>query len=135
MKITKVIVTILTSAIALVAFRAPLSAARLTDHDKQFLAAYDKVHRALVADDLAGATKAAANLGPSGSELAKSKSLEEARAAFAKVSEEAAKLAAGQPGYYVMHCPMKNKDWVQTSDKVANPYGGAGMISCGEIKK
>ncbi|HEY8669198.1 MAG TPA: hypothetical protein VIL63_00020 [Terriglobales bacterium] len=135
MKITKFAVTILTSAMALVALTAPLSAAQLTDHDQEFLAAYEKVHHALVADDLAGATRVAADLGPTGSELAKSKSLEEARAAFAKVSDQAAKLAAGQPGYYVMHCPMKNKDWVQTSDKVANPYGGKGMISCGEIKK
>ena len=29
---------------------------------------------------------------------------------------------------------MLKKDWVQTSDKIANPYGGAGMITCGEIK-
>ncbi len=37
--------------------------------------------------------------------------------------------------YYVAHCPMKNKDWVQTSTTIANPYGGKEMISCGEIKK
>ena len=135
MKMTKKFaVTLITSAMALVAL-APLSAAQLTDNNKQFLAAYEKVHRALVADDLAGATKAAADLGPSGSELAKAKSLEEARAAFVKPSEEAAKLVVGQPGFYVMHCPMKNKDWIQTSDKVANPYGGPSMTSCGEIKK
>ncbi len=30
---------------------------------------------------------------------------------------------------------MKNKDWVQTFERVANPYGGKDMISCGEIKK
>ena len=136
MNIRKIAVIFPTSALALVTLFAPLlSGAQLTDRDKQFLSAYDKVHQALVADDLAGAKTGAANLGPSGSELAKSKSLEEARAAFVRPSEEAAKLAAGQPGYYVMHCPMKNKDWVQISDKVANPYGGPGMTSCGEIKK
>jgi len=135
MKTKTVAVTFFTSAMALVSLTAPLSAAQLTDPDKEFLAAYDKVHRALAGDDLASATKASANLGPSGAELTKTKSLDEARAAFAKLSDRATKLAADQPGYYVMHCPMEKKDWVQTSEKVANPYGGKAMISCGEIKK
>ena len=135
MNIKKFAVTAVTSAIALVALAVPLSAAPLTDQNKQFLAAYDKVHHALVADDLAGAKKAAAELGTSGAELSKSNSLDEARAAFSKLSDQAEKLAAGQSGYYVMHCPMKNKDWVQTSEKVENPYGGKEMLSCGEVKK
>ena len=70
--------TILMGALALASFTSPLSAAQLTDQNKQFLAAYDKVHHALVADDLAAATKAAGDLGPSGSDLAKSKTLDEA---------------------------------------------------------
>lgn len=135
MNLKQIAVTNVASAIALVALTVPLSAAQLTDQNKQFLAAYDKVHRALVADDLAGAKKAAAELSTSGAELAKSNSLDEARAAFSKLSEQAEKLAAGQSGYYVMHCPMKNKDWVQTSEKIENPYGGKEMLTCGEIKK
>ncbi len=122
-------------AIALVSFASPLAAAQLTDQNKQFLATYDKIHHALVADDLAGARKAAGDLGTSGNDLANSKSLDDARSAFAKLSAEAEKLAAGQSGYYVMHCPMKKSDWVQTSDKIANPYSGKEMLSCGEIKK
>ncbi len=118
-----------------IAFGVSLQAAALTDQDKQFLAAYGKAHEALVADDLAGAKKAGADLGPDGADLSKSKSLDEARAAFGKLSNKAVKLAAGQNGYYVAHCPMKNKDWVQTSTTIANPYGGKEMISCGEIKK
>ena len=135
MNIKKFAVTAVMSAIALVALAGPLSAAPLTDQNKQFLAAYDKVHRALIADDLPGAKKAATELGTVGAELAKSSSLDEARAAFSKLSEQAEKLAAGQSGYYVMHCPMKKKDWVQTSEKVENPYGGKEMLSCGELKK
>jgi len=135
MKIKQITVSIAVGALALVAPATPLSAAPLTDQNKQFLANYEKVHQALVADDLATAKKAAADLGAPGSDLAKSDSLEQARTAFEKLSGEAAKLAAGQSGYYVMHCPMKNKDWVQTSDKVANPYGGKEMVSCGEVKK
>jgi hypothetical protein len=135
MNMKKIAVITLGSAIALLALLSPLSAAPLTDQNKQFLAAYDKVHHALVADDLAGAKKAATDLGSSGTDLAKSTSLDQARAAFSKLSEEAEQIAAGQAGYYVMHCPMKNKDWVQTSEKVENPYGGKEMLSCGEVKK
>jgi hypothetical protein len=135
MNIKKFAVIAVTSAIALLALAGPLSAVPLTDQNKQFLAAYDRVHHALVADDLAGAKKAGAELGPSGAELVKSSSLDEARAAFSKLSDQAEQLAAGQSGYYVMHCPMKKKDWVQTSKKVENPYGGKEMLSCGEVKK
>jgi hypothetical protein len=86
------------SVVALVALDLPSNAAQLTDENKQFLAAYDKVHDALVADDLAGARKAAGDLGPQGSELANSKSLDEARNAFAKLSAEAAKMVTRQSG-------------------------------------
>ena len=120
---------------AAIAFAVSLQAAALSDQDRQFLTAYGKAHDALVADDLAGVQKAAADLGPDGAELSKSKSLDEARSAFGKLSDKAVKLAVGRPGYYVAHCPMKNKDWVQTSTTIANPYGGKEMISCGEIKK
>lgn len=123
------------SAVALVSLASSLNAAEVTDQNKQFLRTYDKVHHALLADDLAGAKKTAANLGASGVELTNGNSLDDARSAFAKVSIEAEKLAAGQSGYYVMHCPMKNADWVQTSAKVENPYGGKKMLSCGEVKK
>jgi hypothetical protein len=112
-----------------------LQAADLPSQDKQFLIAYDKAHDALVADDLTSAKKAVTDLGPDGADLTKSKSLDEARAAFGKLSDKAVKLAAKQSGYYVAHCPMNNKDWVQTSTTIANPYGGKEMISCGEIKK
>jgi hypothetical protein len=122
-------------ALGLIGLALSLQAADLSDQDKQFLTTYGKAHDALVADDLAGAKKAGADLGPDGADLSKSKSLDEARAAFGKLSDKAVKLAVGQSGYYVAHCPMKNKDWVQTSTTIANPYGGREMISCGEIKK
>ena len=122
-------------AFAFIGFAVSLQAAALSEQDKQFLTAYGKAHDALVADNLAGAKQAAVDLGPAGVDLSKSKSLDEARSAFGKLSDKAVKLADGQPGYYAAHCPMKNKDWVQTSTMIANPYGGKEMISCGEIKK
>ena len=108
-------------------------AAPLSDNDKQFLAGYEKVRAALAADDL-GAAKAI-DLGDDGVALAKSSSLKEARLAFEKLSDKAKKTAAGQSGYYVVNCPMLKKDWVQTSEKIGNPYYGKEMASCGEIKK
>jgi Cu(I)/Ag(I) efflux system membrane fusion protein len=112
-----------------------LLAADLPEADKQYLASYEKVRTALSSDDLALAKTAAAGLGDSGKDVAKSSSLEAARAGFGVVSEKAAKLAAGQSGYYVVHCPMANKDWVQTSKTISNPYFGKAMPDCGEIKK
>jgi hypothetical protein len=109
-------------------------AADLSPADKQFLAGYEKIHVALVADDLASAKSAAAALGTPGADLGNSKSLDEARASFSKLSDAAEKLAAGQPGYYVLHCGMVNKDWVQTSPQPANPYAGKDMAGCGEVK-
>jgi hypothetical protein len=107
----------------------------LSENDKQFLAAYEKVRSALAADDLGGAKASASDLRDDGVALAKGSSLKEARVAFEKLSEKAKKLAAGQSGYYIVNCPMLKKDWVQNSEKIANPYYGKEMASCGEIKK
>ncbi len=110
-------------------------AANLSDKDKQFLANYDKIQTALVADDLDGAKTAAVDLGDNGAELAKSSSLKDARVAFEKLSAQAKQLATGQSDYHVFHCPMLKKDWVQRSTTTANPYGGKEMVSCGEMQK
>jgi hypothetical protein len=119
-----------------VALSGPLvQAGPLSDADKQFLVRYEKVRSALSADDLAAAKTAAGDLGETGASLAKSSSLKDARAAFEKLSDTAKQLAAGQSGYYVVHCPMLQKDWVQTGEKIANPYYGKEMATCGEIKK
>jgi hypothetical protein len=135
MKIRKLAFTLSLSAFVLGLFAAPAYASQLTDQNKQFLAAYEKVHHALVADDFAAAKQAANNLGSEGAELSKSSSLKDARVAFEKLSVKAKQLAAGQPGYYVYHCPMVKKDWVQTSTTTANPYAGKDMVGCGEISK
>lgn len=126
--------TFAVSAAAL-ALAAPLSAAQLTDQNKQFFAGYDKVHTALAVDDLASAKSAAKDLGEGGGDLAKAKSLSDPRAAFGKLSDKTKSMVAGQSGYYVFHCPMLKKDWVQTSTTTANPYTGKDMAGCGEIQK
>ncbi len=134
MKIHK-LTTLLSAAIAFGLSASLGHAADLSDQDKKFLTGYEKIHIALAADDLAGAKAAAADLGDSGSDTGKADSLTDARAGFAKLSAHAKTVAAGQGGYHVAHCPMLNKDWVQTSTTIANPYGGKEMVSCGEIQK
>lgn len=67
--------------------------------------------------------------------MTKSQSLSDARTAFEKLSANAIKLAADQPGYHVFHCGMVNKDWVQTSEQASNPYLGKQMPGCGEMRK
>lgn len=41
--------------------------------------------------------------------------------------------------FYVMHCPMANDnqgaDWLQASKPLQNPYFGAMMLKCGEVKE
>lgn len=126
--------TILSLLLAGTAFSSLLIAS-LPPDDQEYLAGYEKIRAALVADDLAGAQKAAEALPNDGASLAKSESLEAARTEFATLSAKAEKLAGKQSGYYVVHCPMAKKDWVQTSEKIENPYYGKAMASCGELKK
>jgi len=121
--------------IAWIALGTGVAQASLSNSDKEFLTAYEKVRSALAADDLAGAKAAATELRDDGIAVAKSSSLKEARLAFEALSDKAKQLAAGQSGYYIVNCPMLKKDWVQNSEKIGNPYYGKEMGSCGEIKK
>jgi hypothetical protein len=130
-KLTK----LFSAAIAFVMIGSLGYAANLSDQDKKFLTSYEKIHVALAADDLASAKAAAMELGDHGSDIAKANSLKDARAGFEKISAHAKTIASGQSGYHVVHCPMLNKDWVQTSTTISNPYGGKEMVGCGEIQK
>ncbi|UJH89817.1 DUF3347 domain-containing protein [Antarcticibacterium sp. 1MA-6-2] len=47
------------------------------------------------------------------------------------------KLSSGE--LYVLHCPMSNSnrgaDWLSASPEIRNPYYGAAMLKCGEVKR
>jgi hypothetical protein len=107
---------------------APLDAPTLA-----FLAGYEKVRAALADDNLAAAQAAAAAL-DGAAPLAQARSIGEARKAFRVLSARAVALAAGQPGFYHLHCGMYpgGADWVQTVPEIANPYFGHRMLRCGE---
>ena len=132
---TQKLTTLFCAAIAFAAMQSLAQAANISDQDKKFLASYEKIRVALAADDLASAKAAATELGEQGSDIAKANSLKDARAGFEKISAHAKTMASGLSGYHVVHCPMLNKDWVQTSITISNPYGGKEMVGCGEIQK
>lgn len=135
----------------LAAFLCTITVATAADtkHPKT-LAQYETVRAGLAADDLAAARNGATGLVTAVREefadskpmidaaekLAASKSIEDARSAFGVISGEVIKVVQGQPGLFVMNCPMvKNGTWVQTISKIENPYMGKKMLECGEIVK
>jgi hypothetical protein len=97
------------------------------------------------ADALAIKT-AAASLGDPGAKivtaaetLSSAADLAAARAAFSALSDAVVAYSeqtktAGE-GVHTMFCPMANKQWMQKGEKVANPYYGKAMLTCGEKKK
>jgi len=75
-------------------------------------------------------------------QVANAEDIEKARKPFKPFSAHLINLAlAFQPvdkPLYVQHCPMaddfKGADWLSTEDNVMNPYYGASMLTCGEVK-
>lgn len=112
---------------------APISGP-LTEADQQFLAAYERIRAALAADDLPLLSAAVANLGEeSDRRLIPTNTLADARAGFSRLGIRALSLAAARPGFFVIHCPMAQQSWVQTDARVANPYYGPSMLTCGTV--
>ena len=69
--------------------------------------------------------------------------IERARARFEVMSEAVISLQRrfghhGSEAWYVAHCPMafdnKGADWLQRGEQINNPYFGASMLRCGEIR-
>lgn len=58
----------------------------------------------------------------------KFETLSAAMIALAEKSPPAKKL-------FVIHCPMKKADWIQTDEKVRNPYFGKSMPDCGQVTR
>jgi len=105
---------------------------------------YFAAHEALAADDFAKAKTALADLTKEsqGEVKARAQAAADAadiramRKAFKPLSEAVIKMAL-PAGHVVAFCPMfeGGSSWVQKGDKVANPYFGKSMLTCGEIKK
>ncbi len=124
------------------------------------LASYEQIRATLAQDrakirapslQLAGAAQVAMNTAPetlrkpladlssSSQKLATmiTDDVDEVRVAFGEVSRAVVAMLAAEPslreGRYVFECPMVDgyKKWVQTSEKISNPYMGTKMPACG----
>ena len=132
-------------AIIAVAQAAPSAAPLQTALDK-----YIQIQTSLAGDSLKGVADAAAEIAAlvkasdaavatQAEALAKTTDIQAAREAFKPLSAalitalSSQKSTSGQ--YYEAFCPMANASWIQAGKKIANPYFGASMSSCGEIRK
>ncbi len=115
----------------------------LSDEQTKFLNQYESIHSALAADDFTAVKKAAQGMTSLNEEqkmaarkIAASDSIKSAREAFKPLSAEAVKVVSHESGYFVMACPMvENGKWIQTTNKVSNPYLGGAMPTCGSVVK
>ena|SRR5918993_1834141 len=108
---------------------------------------YELVRAALAADNLTEALPHAKTLAPkaeaaggmpakkAADALAAAANIEEARKQFGELSTILVPLfqAEAIPGTTAYTCPMKQKPWVQRGDKMANPYYGKAMLTCGTV--
>ena len=99
---------------------------------------------AAAATEMASAAKASDGvvpgvMGVQAEALAKATDIRSAREAFKPLSATLITVLSGQKGqsgqYYEAFCPMANASWIQAGKKIANPYFGASMLGCGEIRK
>jgi len=115
---------------------------------------YINIQVALAADSLKGVPEAAAAIAvaakdakgvipeavvPQAEALANANTIEAAREAFKPLSASLIGVLARQNEksghFYEAFCPMANASWLQTDRKIANPYYGKDMLTCGEIRK
>ena len=125
-----------------------------SDAMKAIVGSYLEIQGRLAVDKLEGIKPAAAAIGEQGTRMGaegtaivkaakameESADLKSAREAFGALSD--AVIAAGTaegwkdiPDLRVAYCPMIKKSWLQKDDVIKNPYYGASMSTCGEIKK
>ncbi|MCX6969167.1 MAG: hypothetical protein NTV93_03310 [Verrucomicrobia bacterium] len=135
-----------------IAAAASLQAAPAAAPLQAALDKYIQIQTALAGDSLKGVPEAAAEIASiakasdgavpvavQAGVLAKAADIQAAREAFKPLSAAlitallSQKSIAGQ--YYEAFCPMAKASWIQIGKKIANPYFGADMLGCGEIRK
>lgn len=87
-----------------------------------------------------GETKAWASVVATGTAAIEGKPLEAQRKGFKGISDAMIALAERQPPsravsakLYVVECTMAPGQWLQTSDRIANPYYATAMKACGSV--
>lgn len=117
--------------------------------------AYEAIGSALSKDSLADAKEHAVHLAQAAEEMNRSQKNSDMSKLIdqAKKLSKASDLAAARSDYEEIsktievlkptlkyqgskyYCPMLKKNWLQSDEKVKNPYGGKDMVSCGEKAK
>jgi len=139
--------------IAALAALAPLHAAPSAAPLQSALDKYLQIQTALASDSLKGVAAAAAEMAAitkasdgvipgvvavKAESLAKTTDIKAAREAFKPLSAALITVLSAQkvqPGrYFEAFCPMANASWIQAGKKISNPYFGASMAGCGEIR-
>jgi HPt (histidine-containing phosphotransfer) domain-containing protein len=109
---------------------------------------YESARQALLKESIAGIQNAAKQVGTAAkgagqtaiaaraTELQQAADVTKARAAFAALSDEVIKYRSTVSGDkpVVAYCSMAKKSWLQPKGAISNPYYGANMRACGEIK-
>ena len=134
---------------ALVTLFAVLLAAPLFATETKIYASYETIRQALLKNATGEVQKSATTLAATAraekqpgiatqaQALARAADLAAARKAFAALSDEVIKFRAAGSGQRpaVAYCSMEKKSWLQPGGSVENPYVGASMRACGEIKQ
>jgi len=149
-------------AVLLLAPIARADTAKLDEQMKPLYGEYQTIHKALAADSTKGIDKAAkkiAKLAPkldpasvsgkhaghykslpknikaAAEKLARAKGIKAKREAFKDLSKPFAMWAtmSNPAGINVVFCSMAKASWLQSDKKIANPYYGAKMSTCGEV--
>ena len=129
-------------------------AAQASDALKAVVGSYLEIHVQLAADKVdaiktpaAAIATAASSMGQPGEAIVKAAKaveqaadLERAREAFGPLSDAVIAAARAEgwkdlDGVKVAFCPMVNRSWLQKDEKIRNPYYGAAMLECGQIRE
>ncbi len=137
MKRTLIAAFLLLAALPLLADQQPLFA--IYETARQALLKNSVADVQSAAKDLASAARSAKNvqLATKAEALSHAASVNDARNAFASVSDEMIKVRDAATGEKpaVAYCSMEKKYWLQPRGAISNPYVDAGMRACGEIKR
>jgi hypothetical protein len=84
-------------------------------------------------------TKYGEKLRFNGDHIAESTDIAHQREHFQKLSDDfyglVKNMKTNDITLYRQYCPMKKAYWLSASDKIANPYYGSDMLTCGEVKE
>ncbi len=90
----------------------------------------------VIAAEAVGMGEQAAAIGAAAETLAEATDLQSARDAFGPLSD--AVIAYGREVGFgdlrLAYCPMVDKEWLQATSEIRNPFYGSMMLTCGEFR-